>query len=448
MSDGWALKTIAECALDEPYATQIGPFGKALMAEQYTSSGVPVLRGVNVNRGRFHDDDFVFISESTADALSKFESFPGDVLLVHKGTLGQIGLMPSKRRHQRYIMGNSMLRVRCDPSVLLPEFLYYWLSSPQGQDYLFSRVSQVGVPQLQRPLTTLREAQLRVPPVHVQSAITSRLEVLDDTIELNQRMNHNLERLARLIFEAWFVDFAPVRAKAEGATSFPGMSSDAFESLPTELVDAQIGPVPAGWDLVPLSALLMLHGGGTPKRDIAAYWNGSVPWFSVRDAPADSDVWVIDTAERITDDGVRNSAAKVLPPGTTVISARGTVGRLALIGTPMAINQSCYGAQGADGVGDYFVYFSLQHAAAELRRHTHGSVFDTITRATFDSLQRVRPPQELLQAFEDTVAPYMLALRNNCLQSKTLGALRDILLPELISGAMRVPETGVADGDQ
>ena len=97
---------------------------------------------VNVNFGRFHDDDYVFVSEETADKLSKFESYPGDVILVHKGTLGKIGLMPKKRKHKRYIMGNSMmLAVKCDPTKLLPEYLYYWLSSGDGQQYIFSRVS-------------------------------------------------------------------------------------------------------------------------------------------------------------------------------------------------------------------------------------------------------------------------------------------------------------------
>src|SRR2546430_4610926 len=168
MGRDWPAKTIAECASSGPYSTQIGPFGKALMADEYTESGVPVLRGVNVNRGRFHDSDFVFIDEATADRLSKFESYPDDVLLVHKGTLGQIGLMPRQRRYPRYIMGNSMMRVRCDPAKLLPEYLYYWLSSGAGQHYLFSRISQPGVPQLQPPLPTLRQAQLLVPPLSEQ----------------------------------------------------------------------------------------------------------------------------------------------------------------------------------------------------------------------------------------------------------------------------------------
>ena len=216
MSD-WPIMTIAECAADEPYATQIGPFGKALTPEAYRPSGVPLLRGVNVNYGRFHDDDFVYISDDDADRLSKFESFPGDVLLVHKGTLGKIGLMPAKRRFARYIMGNSMMRVRCDRSKLLPEYLHYWLRSPAGQHYLLSRVSQVGVPQIQRPLTTLREAALPVPPVNEQDQIAGVLGALDDKIEQNRRTARALERLARAMFRAWFVDFEPVKAKAASA---------------------------------------------------------------------------------------------------------------------------------------------------------------------------------------------------------------------------------------
>ena len=101
MAPDWPIRSIQECALDNQYATQIGPFGKALMAYEYVPDGVPVLRGINVNRGRFHDDDFVFVTEEKADQLRKFESLPDDVLLVLKGTLGKIGLMPNARRYLR-----------------------------------------------------------------------------------------------------------------------------------------------------------------------------------------------------------------------------------------------------------------------------------------------------------------------------------------------------------
>lgn len=272
MPSDWLIMTIAECAADEPYATQIGPFGKALTPDAYVPSGVPLLRGVNVNRGRFHDDDFVFISEEDADRLAKFESFPGDVLLVHKGSLGHIGLMPERRRFPRYIMGNSMLRVRCDRSKLLPEYLHYWLRSPAGQHYLLSRVSQVGVPQIQRPLTTLREAALPVPPLSEQEAITGILGALDDKIEQNRWTARALERLARAIFRAWFVDFEPVKAKAAGETSFPSMPQPVFDALPTRLVDSEIGPVPERWEVKPVSIAFDVNPTRVLRKgDIAPY---------------------------------------------------------------------------------------------------------------------------------------------------------------------------------
>ena len=272
MAGDWSLKKISECASDEPYSTQIGPFGKALMAHEYTASGVPVLRGVNVNQGRFHDDDYVFISNEVADRLSKFESFPGDVLLVHKGTLGRIGLMPARRKYPRYIMGNSMLRVRCNPTKLLPEYLYYWLTSAAGQNYIFSRVSQVGVPQLHKPLTTLREAELPVPPIPEQENIVTVLGSLDDKMDLNQRMNRTLEATARAIFKAWFLDFQPVKAKAAGAIRFQVMPQGIFDRLPDQLIQTQLGPVPAGWQHVPIGELVEVVGGSTPSTKDPEFW--------------------------------------------------------------------------------------------------------------------------------------------------------------------------------
>jgi type I restriction enzyme, S subunit len=247
MGSEWPNRTIAECAAPEPYSTQIGPFGKALTPADYRQVGVPLLRGVNVNHGRFHDDDFVFISEETAARFAKYESCPGDVLLVHKGTLGEIGLMPKERKYSKYIMGNSMLRVKCNPEMLIPEYLYYWLSSADGTHYLLSRVSQVGVPQIQTPLRTLREATFPLPPLPVQRAIVHILGTLDDKIELNRRMNQTLEGLARALFQSWFVDFDPVTAKATGRRPV-GMSVVTAGLFPDTFKDSAMGPIPKGWE--------------------------------------------------------------------------------------------------------------------------------------------------------------------------------------------------------
>jgi len=299
------------------------------------------------------------------------------------------------------------------------------------------------IPSTTRAAVYVRE--LQVPHLEEQCAIAEILGSLDDKIELNRRMNGTLESLARAIFKAWFIDFLPVKAKAAGATSFPGIPQNLFDQLPNKLTNSELGLIPEGWEAVPLSKLVVLLGGGTPKRKIAEYWDGDIPWFSVRDAPADNDMWIIDTEEYITEKGVKNSSAKVMRKGTTIVSARGTVGRLALTAIPMAMNQSCYGIQGERGVGDFFVHFTLRHAVTELRQRTHGSVFDTITRKTFDVLDRVRPQSEMIVAFEEAVALYLLLMRNNLFENRTLAAIRDALLPKLILGEVRV---GACDGER
>lgn len=292
------------------------------------------------------------------------------------------------------------------------------------------------IPSTTRAAVYVRE--LQVPPLEQQRTIAEILGSLDDKIELNRRMNRALESIAQAIFKAWFIDFEPVKAKAAGATRFLGMPQEVFDNLPDTLTETELGQVPYGWKVVALSDMVKLIGGGTPKRKVPEYWGGNTPWFSVRDAPDEHEVWVVDTEEHITEMGLKNSSAKVMRAGTTIISARGTVGKLGLCAVPMAMNQSCYGIQGVDKIGDFFVYFTINHAVVQLQQHTHGSVFDTITRKTFDTLQRIRPQTELVNAFENAVAPFLSLIRKNHFETRILAIIRDSLLPKLISGEIKV----------
>ena len=131
------------------------------------------------------------------------------------------------------------------------------------------------------------------------------------------------------------------------------------------------------------------------------------------------------------------SATTILPPLTTIITARGTVGRLACLARPMAMNQTCYGIRGASGYPGCFVYW-LRRTVQELRSRTHGTIFDTITRQTFTLVDWVRPPMEIRTAFESIVAPIMERILSNLHQNSSIAALRDTLLPKLVSGKLRV----------
>ena len=331
----------------------------------------------------------------------------------------------------------------------------YYLT--QWNEFRYFAISQMtGSSGRQRvPVDALAKFVIPIPEdLGEQRAIAHILGSLDDKIELNRRMNQTLEAMARAIFKSWFVDFDPVRRNSElrrvnsekRKKSVPPnspftISNSQFDSLfPDSFQDSELGPIPKGWKVVPLSEIINIIGGGTPKTNIEEYWNGDIPWFSVVDAPNETDVFVIDTEKHITQHGVENSSTRILCKGTTIISARGTVGKCALVGRPMAMNQSCYGLQGKEGIGDYFVYFTIRRQVADLQRSGHGSVFNTITRDTFKTIKVARTPVSLTKSYDDAIKPIMERILANCIENVTLASLRETLLPRLISGELRVPE--------
>lgn len=136
-----------------------------------------------------------------------------------------------------------------------------------------------------------------------------------------------------------------------------------------------------------LSQIMDLIGGGTPKTTVPEYWNGNIPWLSVKDFNNDYR-YVYQTEKTITELGLENSSTKLLQKGDVIISARGTVGEISTIPFPMAFNQSCYGLRAKQHIvtADY-LYYVVKHNIFKLKKNTHGSVFDTITRDTFDGIE-------------------------------------------------------------
>jgi type I restriction enzyme S subunit len=296
--------------------------------------------------------------------------------------------------------------IRGRPDVSENDFAYYLTISPEVRHFAISQMT--GSSGRQRVPTDAFDAiSVPLPPFTEQKAIAAVLGTLDDKIELNRRMNETMEGLAEIIFKSWFVD-------------------------------ANATKLPKGWRKMPFTDTVEILGGGTPKTSVSKYWNGNIPWFSVVDAPQGSDIFVIDTEKKITQSGVDNSSTQVLPVGTTIISARGTVGKIALVGLPMAMNQSCYGLRGKAGAKGYHTYFATHALVSTLLQHAHGSIFDTITRDTLAGVQVAAPPAAVIDQFEEKVSPLMERIRNNLFETRTLAELRDALLPKLLSGELRV----------
>lgn len=287
--------------------------------------------------------------------------------------------------------GFSVLTVdtaQCDAT-----FLYYWLSQNRIVETL-----QALAEQSVSTYPTIRDADLEaleilLPPLSVQKRIAAILSALDDKIELNNKISANLEQQAQAVFTAWF-------AEAKPSVSFV--------------------------------SLVRVLGGGTPRTSVAEFWEGEIPFFTPKDVYG---VYTLETEKSLTDDGLAHCNSCLFPINTVFVTARGTVGKLTLAGRPMAMNQSCYALLGQEGYGQYFIYHLTQRVITHLKHKANGAVFDAIVTRDFESefVPDIKPSEAA--NFELKVKPFYEAILRNYEENCRLSALRDMLLPHLLSGA-------------
>jgi len=409
--------------------------GFAFKSSDWAENGIPVVKIANVKDGRLVMDGCSFVPQAVADSAAEFALQVGDILIAMTGYVGDVAIVRERDLPAALNQRVGRFAIR-DRRRLDQRFLFYLLRDADVRQEIEGLGYGSAQPNVSPSL--IHGVEVPLPPLPEQRAIAHILGTLDDKSELNRRMNETLEAMARALFKSWFVDFDPVRAKAEGHD--PGLPKPLADLFPDSFEDSELGEIPKGWEVRPFAGIVEIIGGGTPKTSVAEYWDGEIPWFSVVDAPNGADVWVVDTEKKITREGVENSSTRILPVGTTIISARGTVGRIALVGVPMAMNQSCYGLQGKEDRREFFMYFATRELVACLRQHAHGSVFDTITRDTLAGVSVAAPSAELIEAFETRVGSSMERIRAGLFESRTLAALRDALLPKLISGELRVKD--------
>ncbi len=311
-------------------------------------------------------------------------------------------------------------------------FAYYFLKCFDFQGYN----SCSAQPSLNR--NYIHPVLVDVPPPSEQRAIARILGALDDKIELNRRMNETLQAMARALFKSWFVDFDPVHANAEGRiTGLPKQMADLF---PGRFKDSEMGEIPEQWTVGTILEQAELLSGGTPKTDREDYWDGGVPWASAGDVSQCDQTFLVSTERTVTEKGLKESATQLIPAFSTVVVARGaTTGRMVLFGRAMAMNQTCY-ALTSKIKTPFALHCHLRQMINDLVHAAHGSVFNTITTSTFNSGHFVLPPGRVLVEFEKCVSPFFSRILANSTESQALTALRDTLLPKLISGELRVKD--------
>jgi len=388
-------------------------YGKFLAKSQLDASGFPVFSGYGV-----------------VGYLPTYEFDDPKLLIVCRGEggTGDVKMSPAKCS-----ITNLSIVISPNEEIVSKKFLYWALKASDTHRL------RTGSAQAQIVIGSLERLGLAIPTdKSVQDEVAYMLSSLDDRITLLRETNATLEAIAQALFKSWFVDFDPVHAKMQGRVP-EGMDEATAALFPDGFEESELGVVPRGWRVQSFRETIQIIGGGTPKTSNPEFWNGDIPWFSVVDAPATSDVFVVDTEKHITATGLNGSSTKLLPIGTTIISARGTVGRLALTGCPMTMNQSCYGLRGLAG-DSYFTYFATKRLVVQLKQRAHGSVFDTITQESFAGVLVSTPSSKTILMFEAQIESLMMRIRENLLQTQTLATLRDTLLPRLISGQLRVGE--------
>lgn len=281
-----------------------------------------------------------------------------------------------------------------------PLFCYYLLKTIDFSGFNTGSA----VPTLNR--NHIHEYKINTPPVKEQKVIASVLSSLDNKIDLLHRQNKTLESMAETLFRQWFVE------------------------------EAQ-----DDWEEVNVLNIFSLVGGGTPKTSIDEYWNGNIPWISGGDISQSHKGFISKTEKSITELGLKNSSTKLLPKLSTIISARGTVGKYALLEQEMCFSQSNYGIIPKGHNCYYFVYLLIGFIVDELLAAAYGSVFDTITTRTFESVDLKLPEMTVIANFEKTVIEFFKKKESNTKQIQTLENLRDTLLPKLMSGEVRVSYT-------
>jgi type I restriction enzyme S subunit len=282
------------------------------------------------------------------------------------------------------------------------EFVYYL--SRWDETRAFAEMSFDGTSGRQRvPKSAFDSLIISVPPLPEQIAISSILSSLDDKIDLLHRNNKTLETLAETIFRQWFIE-------------------EAHED----------------WEEKSLIDVIDLVGGGTPKTSMEQYWNGDINWLSAGDITSNHKSFVLSTEKQITQEGLDNSSAKLMPQYSMVISARGTVGKYSILAEPMTFSQSNYGILPKSSKNYFFTYLLINSFIDNLKAAAYGSVFDTITTRTFKESVMPMPNSNEIEGFETKIKPLFIKMLKNSCQIKTLESLRDTLLPKLISGEIRI----------
>ncbi|MBY0311897.1 MAG: restriction endonuclease subunit S [Phycisphaerales bacterium] len=436
-----AMKETTFQALIDAGLIEIGD-GYRAKNNELGGTGPLFLRAGHVSDTHISFDGVERFHSHLADAVASKMSKPGDVVITTKGnSTGRTAFITPDLPPFVYSPHLSYWRSK-DHGAIVPGFLRAWSNGAEFSEQLEGmKLSTDMAPYLS--LTDQRRLHITLPPPDEQRSIARVLGGLNDKIELNRRMNRTLEDLARGLFRSWFVDFDPVTKNGNGRA--PATPAGLF---PKRLVDSPIGPIPEGWRVSTIGQEVSVVGGSTPSTDEPKFWEGGKHcWVTPRDLSRLTDPVVIDCERRITDAGLTQISSGLMPRGTVLLSSRAPIGYLAIADVPVAVNQGFIGLKCDKGLPGVFALRWCEENMEEVLSRAGGTTFAEISKAAFRPIPMVVPTAEVIEAFARAAQGWHDQIVANVRQSRQLAALRDALLPQLLSGEIRLREAEAAVGE-
>jgi type I restriction enzyme S subunit len=423
---------------EQPGGIQTGPFGSQLHSADYVDEGTPIITVEHLGENRILDVSVPRVSIEDAGRLARFRLRCGDIVFSRVGSVDRRSLV--REKEEGWLFSGRCLRVRPDPRRIDPSYLSYYFGQPAFKEHMRSVAVGATMPSLNTKL--LGGVKITFPDdLAEQRRIAHILGTLDDKIELNRRMNETLEAMARALFKSWFVDFDPVRAKAESRD--PGLPPHLADLFPSRLVDSPLGPIPEGWEVRVLGDLLSLDKGlsykgqflggeGVPMVGLGSFLGqgrldattlrGYSGDFKRRHVVRSGDLLIANTD--ITQKRVVLGSPGIVPPGQST--------------DEYLFSHHVYAARFADGQQYWkpFVFHALlgEGFRARASGFATGTTVLALPREAVLGLPFAAPPDLLARAFARTVAEIGLRTQAATRETGVLGRLRASLLPALMSG--------------
>ncbi len=397
----WETTTLGDACQRGGGFIQTGPFGSQLHASDYVEVGIPSIMPQNIGDNRVVPDGIARITEEDAKRLNRYLVKNGDIVYSRRGDVERRALITEKENG--WLCGTGCLRVRFGSfDYVDPRYASFYLGDASIREWIVRHAIGATMPNLNTSI--LSALPFVLPPIPEQRAIAGILGALDDKIEANRRMNTTLVSMARTVFLEMTKDEEQRTEKAIG-------------------------------DVV------TIVGGSTPSTTNPIFWNdGDINWATPKDLAPLQSPFLLETNSWITELGLQDISSGLLPVGTVLLSSRAPIGYLAITQIPVAINQGFIAIKCTEEVPNYFVLNWLKENMEEIIGRSNGTTFLEISKSNFRPMRIIVPPPEKMKAFVETVEPLYQKIVANLKESRTLGSLRDSLLPKLMRGEVRMKE--------